>query len=207
MPVSHQDHCRVTMAVPISSGGVDQLFNLGPVRCSRLRRSLFGRRNGPTARFLVAGVTSCRSFWPWFWASAQSQTASYRRVRAVLLSNRPLRFTPPLPVLVSQREATKIISGGLRLVHAVKKARLSPSKDQSRFRYNRRAADRRRSRTPRIGRPRIARRPVPLPRRRVRQSGAASHGQGGTSARSSGQVVESGSVEVCGPLKARSAAG
>jgi hypothetical protein len=29
MPVSHQDHCRVTMAVPIASGGFDQLFNLG----------------------------------------------------------------------------------------------------------------------------------------------------------------------------------
>jgi hypothetical protein len=29
MPVSHQDHCRVTMSVPIASGGFDQLFNLG----------------------------------------------------------------------------------------------------------------------------------------------------------------------------------
>src|ERR1035437_2627877 len=30
MPVSHQDHCRVTMPVPIASGGFDQFFNLGP---------------------------------------------------------------------------------------------------------------------------------------------------------------------------------
>src|ERR1039457_5312432 len=29
MPVSHQDHYRVTMAVPIASGGFDQLFYLG----------------------------------------------------------------------------------------------------------------------------------------------------------------------------------
>src|SRR5271169_91119 len=31
------------------------------VRCSRLRNSLFGRRNGPTARFWMAGLTN-RSF-------------------------------------------------------------------------------------------------------------------------------------------------
>jgi len=29
MPVGHQGHCRVTMAVPIASGGFDQFFNLG----------------------------------------------------------------------------------------------------------------------------------------------------------------------------------
>jgi len=60
-----------------------------------------------------------------------------------------------------------------------------PSKAQSRFGYSRRGADHRQSRTRRSGRPRIARRPAPLPHRRVRRSGGADHDQGATCAPSS----------------------
>jgi hypothetical protein len=42
MPEGDQDHGGVAVTVPVALGGLDQTFDLGDVRCSRMRRSAFG---------------------------------------------------------------------------------------------------------------------------------------------------------------------